>query len=98
SDGSITEIRATDVNIDKYFEDPVKGVTASFKPGVNSYLNLQDSPLLHFGATKNFSVSFWVKSNHDTSDPAMMGTMDWSSSSNKGWLIAWRNGQLRVVI
>lgn len=97
SDGSITEIRASEVNIDKYFEDPVKGVTASFKPGVNSYLNLQDSPLLHFGATKNFTVSFWVKSNHDTSDPAMMGTMDWNSSGNKGWLIAWRNGQLRIV-
>ncbi|WP_299582314.1 LamG domain-containing protein [uncultured Sunxiuqinia sp.] len=98
SDGSEVELRASDVNIDKYYEDSSKGLVAQFKPDVNSFLDLEDSPLLKFGANKNFSVSFWVQSDHDTSDPAMMGTLDWNSSDNQGWLIAWRNGRLRIVI
>lgn len=97
ADGSVTELRATEHNIDKYYEDDSKGLVVSFKPGVNSYLDVENSSLLNFGANQNFAVSFWVKSDHDTSDPAMMGTLDWGSSNNQGWLIAWRNGRLRIV-
>lgn len=97
SDGSLTELRANDVNISRYFEDESKGVVAEFKGGESSYLDVNDNALLHFGADKNFAVSFWVQSDHDISDPAMMGTMDWNSSGNKGWVIAWRNGRLRIV-
>jgi hypothetical protein len=96
-DGTTTEIRGTEVNIEGYTEDPSKGVVGTFKPDVNSYIDLGDVSLLNFGADKDFSISFWVKSNHDISDPAMMGTMNWSSSNNVGWVIAWRNGRLRVA-
>jgi len=97
SDGTVTELRGTDVNIEGYSEDAVKGVVGTFKKGVNSYIDLGSPSSLNFGANKNFSVSFWVKSTHDVSDPAMMGTMDWNSSGNVGWVIAWRNGRIRVV-
>lgn len=97
SDGSSVELKTTDVNIDKFYEDASKGVAASLKGGVNSFLRVEDSPLLKFGANQNWSVSFWMKSDHDISDPAVMGTMDWNSSNNKGWVIAWLNGRLRVV-
>ncbi len=97
ADGTVTEIQGTEVNIGGYSDDPDKGVIGSFKAGEGSYLELDDSPLLNFGADKNFSISFWVKSDHDTSDPAMMGTMNWNSSGNVGWVVAWRNGRLRIV-
>ena len=97
SDGSTVELKTTDVNIDKFSEDPKKGVVVSLKGGVNSFLRVENSPLLKFGANKNFSVSFWIQSDHDISDPGLMGTLDWDSSNNKGWLIAWLNGRIRVV-
>ncbi|MFW5757824.1 MAG: botulinum neurotoxin N-terminal receptor binding domain-containing protein, partial [Bacteroidota bacterium] len=96
-DGTVTELRTSDVNIDGFSEDPDRGIVASFKGDENSFLEIENSPLLEFGATQNFSISFWIQSDHDISDPAMMGTMDWVSSGNVGWLIAWRNGRIRVV-
>lgn len=97
ADGTTVELKTTDVNIQGFTEDAKRGVVATFKPGAASYLSVEDSPLLQFGANKNFSVSFWIQSNHDISDPAIMGTQDWNSSNNKGWTIAWLNGRLRVV-
>lgn len=97
ADGATVELKTTDVNIQGFSEDAKRGVVATFKPDVASYLSIEDSPLLQFGTNKNFSVSFWIQSNHDISDPAIMGTQDWNSSNNKGWVIAWLNGRLRVV-
>jgi hypothetical protein len=97
ADGSTTELKTTDFNIQGFSEDNKRGVVATFKPGTPSYLAIEDSPLLQFGSSKNFSVSFWMQSNHNTSDPAILGTMDWNSSNNKGWIVAWLNGNLRVV-
>lgn len=97
ADGSTTELKTTDFNIQGFSEDPKRGVVATFKPGTPSYLSIEDSPLLQFGANRNFSVSFWIQSNHNISDPAILGTMDWNSSNNKGWVVAWLNGRLRFV-
>lgn len=93
-----TELRALNFNIDEFFNDPDRGVSVSFKGDEFSYLEVEDNPALHFGSDKDFSVSFWVDSDHDISDPAIMGTMDWASSGNKGWVLAWLRGRLRVVI
>lgn len=97
ADGTTTELKTTDFNIQGFSEDPKRGVVATFKPGTPSYLSIEDSPLLQFGANRNFSVSFWIQSNHNISDPAILGTMDWNSSNNKGWVVAWLNGRLRFV-
>jgi hypothetical protein len=97
SDGSRTEIATSEVNIQRFYNDPLKGIVAEFKPGVNSYLEVDDSPLLKFGATQDFSISLWIKSAHNISDPAVLGTMNWNSSNNPGLLLAWRNGRIRVV-
>lgn len=97
SDGSVEELSTIGFNVSEFYELPLKGVTASFKADENSFLEVANSPLLKFGAAGDFSVSFWVKSDHEISDPAMMGTMDWNSGDNQGWVIAWRNGKLRVV-
>lgn len=96
-DGTVTELRTSDVNIEEFYEDPDRGIVASFKGDENSFLDINNNPLLQFGANQNFSISFWLQSDHDISDPALMGTMNWSSSNNVGWLLAWRNGRIRVV-
>jgi hypothetical protein len=95
ADGSNVELAAIDNNIVGYANDPVRGVFVTTKPGVNSYLEVNNS-LLNFGIN-SFSVSFWIQSEHDTSDPAIMGTMDWNSSNNPGWVLAWLNGRIRAV-
>lgn len=97
SDGSVVELKTTDVNIEGFQEDAKRGIVASFKGGQNSYLEVENSSLLNFGADQNFSISFWLQSNHNTSDPGLMGTMNWDSSNNKGWILAWLNGRLRFV-
>lgn len=97
SDGSIIEMKTTDVNIEGFSEDAKRGIVASFKGGQSSYLEVENSSLLNFGETQNFSFSFWLQSSHATSDPALMGTMDWDSSNNPGWVLAWLNGRLRLV-
>ena len=97
ADGTTTELRTTEMNIDRFYEDVRRGVVVKFKPAVNSYLVVEDSPLLRFGDNQNFSISFWIKSDHNISDPAMMGTMNWNSSNNVGWVVAWLRGVLRVV-
>ena len=97
ADGSLVELKTTDFNIVGFAKDSQHGVYATTKPNEVSYLEVENSSLLNFGATRNFSISFWVQSNHDTDDPAMMGTQDWNSSNNKGWIVAWLNGRIRVV-
>lgn len=95
--GDRVELKTTSVNVKEVYEHPERGIVTAFKGGEGSYLTVEPSSLLDFGANRDFSVSFWVKSDHNISDPAMMGTMDWSSSSNTGWLLAWKRGQLRLV-
>lgn len=96
-DGTVTELKTTDYNITGFSEDTQRGIVATFKPAAISYLDIASSSLLNFGATTNFSVSFWFQSSDNADDPAMMGTMDWNSSGNKGWVIAWLGGKIRVV-
>ncbi|GAP42449.1 Concanavalin A-like lectin [Lentimicrobium saccharophilum] len=97
SDGSVVELKTTDYNIVGFAEDEVHGVYATTIPDEISYLEVENSSLLNFGASRNFSISFWIQSDHDESDPAIMGTQDWNSSNNKGWVIAWLNGRIRAV-
>jgi len=96
-DGSTVELKTTDYNIGSFSDDAKRGIVATFKPGVISYLDVENSNLLKFGNNSNFSVSFWFQSNESTDDPGMIGTLDWSSSNNKGWLIAYLGGGIRVV-
>ena len=96
SDGTITELKTTDVNIAGFEEDENRGVVAAFKDDEFSYLEVENNSMLNFG-TSSFSVSFWINSDDEESDPALMGTMDWNSSGNKGWVIAWLSGRIRVV-
>lgn len=96
-DGTTIELKTTDINISGFSEDAKRGIVASFKPGVISYLDVENSNLLKFGNNGNFSVSFWFQSNDGADDPGMMGTLDWGSSNNKGWLIAYLGGGIRVV-
>lgn len=96
SNGTLTEIYPTDHNIVGYAMDEQRGVVVEFVPDESSYLDIGENSLFNFG-TNNFSISFWINSDHDVSDPAIMGTMDWNSSNNSGWVLAWLNGKVRVV-
>lgn len=97
SDGTVSELKTTDNNIVGFAEDEQHGVYATTIPDEISYLEVENSSLLNFGVSRNFSISFWIQSEHDESDPAIMGTQDWNSSGNKGWVIAWLNGRIRAV-
>jgi hypothetical protein len=61
------------------------------------FLTINNSEHLQFGDNRNFSFSLWIKSDHDISDPAVIACQDWGSSSNPGWILAWKNGRFRLV-
>ncbi|MGK0184519.1 MAG: hypothetical protein ACI9R3_000291 [Verrucomicrobiales bacterium] len=62
------------------------------------YLVLEDSKILQFGESTDFSVSIWVRTtspltdNRDNGgtnfDPAIISNKDWNSGLNPGWVIA----------
>ncbi len=56
----------------------------------DDHLVLDQSDFL-FGTLTDFTVSMWVKSNGDTSDPTYISNKDWNASANVGWGI-FRNG------
>lgn len=97
SDGTIRELATEIINAAEVYDDPNLGIITSFKGGENSFMIVEDSPLLRFGANRDFSVSWWMRSDHSISDPAVMGTQNWSSGANTGWVVAWSRGRLRFV-
>jgi hypothetical protein len=105
-DGTFISLATESNNVDEVYPDEDGTPVARFLGELSdpsggeldpSYMTVQDNTLLNFGSG-DFSVSFWIQSNHDDSDPALMGNMDWDSSNNTGWLIAWKNGWIRAVV
>ena len=45
-------------------------------------------PTLHFGATTNFTVAFWVNFTNNTEDLPFIANKNWNSGGNIGWAIA----------
>jgi hypothetical protein len=98
ANGSVSELKVTNVNVGGLAPaGGNKGIIATFKPNEISTMRVENAEFLKFGNNKSFSFSFWVKSDHNISDPAMIGTMNWNSSNNTGWVLAWRRGNLRLV-
>jgi|GEM_PF-1120897 len=98
ADGSITELKTTAINIGSLEPAPNnQGIIATFKPDEISCLEVENASFLKFGNSRSFSFGFWFKSDHNISDPAIIGTMDWNSSNNTGWVLAYRRGNLRLV-
>ncbi|TVQ66387.1 MAG: LamG domain-containing protein [Balneolaceae bacterium] len=97
SDGTMLELSTEIINAAQVYDDPVYGIVTSFKGGENSFMIVEDNPLLRFGANRDFTVSWWMKSDHNISDPAVMGTQNWASGANTGWVVAWSRGRLRFV-
>ncbi|WP_209329125.1 LamG domain-containing protein [Lunatimonas salinarum] len=98
ADGSITEVKTTTINVASLAPAPQNGgIIATFKPNEISCLQLENASYLKFGNNRSFSFSFWFRSDHNVSDPAMIGTMNWNSSNNTGWVLAYRRGNLRLV-
>ncbi|MCB1098303.1 MAG: endonuclease/exonuclease/phosphatase family protein, partial [Verrucomicrobiae bacterium] len=62
------------------------------------YVVLEDSEVLRFGDTTDFSVSIWVRTDSPLTDnrenggtnydPAIISNKDWNSGLNVGWVIA----------
>ena len=71
--------------------------TTSFVRGVDGealnltgpgYVNLGNPTALQFGATTDFSISVWVRSNGWSSDPVFLANKNWASGGNVGWILA----------
>lgn len=97
SDGRMQELATSIINAAEVYEHPEFGIVTAFKGGENSFMVVESNPLLNFGANRDFSVSWWMKTDHDVSDPAVMGTQNWSSGSNTGWVVAYNRGRMRFV-
>jgi hypothetical protein len=98
ADGSITELKTTPINVGSLAPAPNnQGIISTFKPNEISCLEVENAPFLKFGNNRSFSFSFWFKTDHNISDPALIGTLDWNSSNNTGWVLAYRRGNLRLV-
>ena len=65
--------------------------------GVSQYATIEDEDQLDFRYNSNFSISFWVNTTSDESDPEMIADQDWSGSGNKGITIAFRGDNWRAV-
>ncbi len=65
--------------------------------GVDQLGTIEDEGALDFRYEKDFSISFWVNTTSDDSDPEMIADQDWSSSGNKGITIAFRGDEWRAV-
>lgn len=97
SDGRIQELATDIVNAAQVYNHPEFGIVTSFKGGENSFMIVENNPLLNVGANRDYSVSWWMKSDHNISDPAVMGTQNWASGANTGWVVAWSRGRMRFV-
>jgi hypothetical protein len=66
---------------------------------VNDYVTLGYPASLKFGATSDFSVSFWVKILVQADDHPFISNKDWGSSDNQGWgVFSQSGGNYRVNI
>ncbi len=65
--------------------------------GVDQLGTIEDEGALDFRYEKDFSISFWVNTTSDDSDPEMIADQDWSSSGNKGITIAFKGDEWRAV-
>ncbi|TVQ05730.1 MAG: LamG domain-containing protein [Balneolaceae bacterium] len=97
SDGRIQELATNIVNAARVYDHPEFGIVTSFKGGENSFMVVESNPMLNFGASRDFSVSWWMKTDHNISDPAVMGTQNWASGANTGWVVAYNRGRMRFV-
>jgi hypothetical protein len=52
------------------------------------------NPAPNFGATQDFTVSFWFKSSSATSDAAIVTDKNWDNSGYNGWVFSLSNGRI----
>lgn len=97
--GSSTDIIIRDNFGGDYSVDENGDVVLSFEENDEDplYAVYPDLSYLQFG-TGDFSLSFWLNTTTNFSDPALFATMDWASSSNHGWILAWGGYDLRFVM
>lgn len=99
NNGGIMDIIIRDNNGGSYSEDDNGNIVLSFEENDNKalYAAYPDHNFLKFG-TGDFSFAFWLNTSTDFSDPALFATMDWASSDNQGWILAWGGYDLRFVM
>lgn len=97
--GGIMDIIINDNNGGTYSKDENGDIVLSFAENDDDelYAVYPDLSNLKFG-TGDFSLAFWLNTTTDFSDPALFATMDWSSSGNHGWILAWGGYDLRFVM
>ena len=88
--------RVTDAS--GHLGNPVVGGSPQFAAGQegraiafgssSDYVSYGTPPELGFGATTDFSVSFWIRSTGFSGDPVFVSNKNWVSGSNTGWVIA----------
>ena len=66
------------------------GVVQSFATVADGVILDPGSNDLSYRYTEDFTVSVWVNSSTDNSDPSIIGDKDWGSGGNKGFVFAYR--------
>ena len=86
-DGTISDVtgnKQTVVNNTVTYEDAVFGQGAVLN---NGYVSIKD----YAPGTDSFTISFFIKTNGTTSDPAILGNKSWGSGKNPGFVLCLRS-------
>ena len=66
--------------------------------GTDQYATIRNDDDLAFRHEGDYSISFWVNTTSEDSDPVIIGDQNWNSSGNKGLTIAFRGNNWRVAV
>lgn len=65
----------------------VRVTNSRTEPGSYNFVTLGSNDIVPFGQAKDFTVGFWLKTERVVGDPAIVGSKDWGSGNNSGWVI-----------
>ena len=78
----LVEVQSNGIELDCF---PGEGLSVD---GSNDYVQVSNNEVFQFGASTDFSIALWMKTNNWRSDASLVSNKDWDSGRNKGWNIA----------
>ena len=94
-DGARYNIPVTNSGADVSLEDDLFTYACN---GTDQYATIRNNDDLAFRFESDYSISFWVNTTSEDSDPVMIGDQNWNSSGNKGLTIAFKGNKWRVAV
>jgi len=78
----LVNIQSNGIELDCYSGDALS------IDGSNDYVKVLNNDIFQFGASTDFSLALWMKTDNWRNDASLISNKDWDSGNNKGWNIA----------